>query len=83
MAHSFELMQRDWYKRRKPNSDEVSIVDYEVIDFEKTHNHMCKIKITYSNGKEKVLIARVIFNQLTNVWTIDGMELALKLIERD
>ena len=82
MGYKFELMERDWYKRRKPNDGAPSIVDFEVIAFEKTHNHLCEIKARFNDGQEKILISRVIYNQLTRSWTVDGMELAVKLIEK-
>lgn len=80
MAYNFDIIPRDWHKRRTPSLNLVQPVKVEIPDFQLNHNHICKMNVTYSDQSEKQLIGRVIYNKLTETWTVDGMELAVKVI---
>lgn len=75
------MQERDWYKRRAPNSTILKAVSCTVPDFKKEHNHFCDMFVQYDDGTEKRLFSRVIYNKLTDKWTIDGMHEAAELIE--
>lgn len=78
----YELIEKDWYKRRVPNSKpSPKIINITIDNFEKTHNHMCKMHIEYDDGQTESLVARVIQNQVTKKWTVDGMKVAVRVIE--
>lgn len=79
--YQFEIIKKDWQKRRKPDANPIAPVSVVIPDFKKEKNHMCKMLVTFNDGTEKSLISRVIQNQITKVWTVDGMEVAVKLIE--
>jgi len=51
------------------------------LDFAKTHNHFCKMVITYCDSSEETLISRVIFNEVKQHWLVDGMSVAVRLID--
>ncbi|MCH2058529.1 MAG: hypothetical protein MK214_18355 [Thalassotalea sp.] len=82
-AFTFELIARDWYKRRTPKDKVVTPLSVEIPEFKLTHNHICKMQVNYSDGSEKQLIGRVIYNKLADRWTVDGMELAVNVIENN
>jgi|GEM_PF-1834149 len=42
-----------------------------------------RLGINYSDGSKKELIGRVIYNKLNDYWTVDGMEVAVRVIEGD
>ena len=37
--------------------------------------------VLFDNGARKTLIARVIYNKMKGYWTVDGMEVAVKVLE--
>lgn len=81
-SYLFELMPRDWYKRRTPNRPEPEPVEIvSVVPFDKVHNLMCTMTVRYSNGTEKQLLSRVLYNKLQDHWAVDAMSVAAKLIE--
>lgn len=75
----YEVIEKSWSKRRKPDQAK-EIRDIKFIDFKKEHNHFCKMIVMYSDGSEKILISRVIFNEIKKHWTIDGMHVAVRLL---
>lgn len=77
----FEIITKDWYKRRRPEEQAITPVSVTIPEYQAVANHMCKMYVTYSNGSVKPLISRVIFNKLTNQWTVDGMEIAVRVFE--
>lgn len=81
MARMFKIIEKDWYKRRTPAGKEISPVHVAIPDYQKTHNHICNMVVSYSDGSTKALIARVLFNEFNNQWSVDGMEVAVKVIE--
>ncbi|NMP32530.1 hypothetical protein HII17_13250 [Thalassotalea sp. M1531] len=81
MTFQFEIIERDWYKRRSPKEAIIKPVSVTIPDYTSTHNHMCKMHVVYSDKSEKSLIGRVIYNKLNDRWTVDGMELAVNVVE--
>lgn len=80
MVAKFQIIAKDWYKRRRPDEGKVVPISVEIPDYQPIANHMCKMHVTFSDGTTKQLISRVIFNKLTQQWTVDGMEVAVKVI---
>ncbi|MCO7223460.1 hypothetical protein [Pleionea sp. CnH1-48] len=76
----FEVLPKDWFKRRKPVKSP-NIIKVEVDDFKKQPNHFCRIRVYYDDDSEKSLIGRVLYNSIKEHWTVDGMEVAVRLIE--
>jgi len=76
----YELIEKSWSKRRK--LDEKSQVSHiEFIDFKKEHNHFCKLQVTYEDGSSQSYVSRVIYNEIKQQWIVDGMHIAVRLIE--
>ncbi|WP_444995909.1 hypothetical protein [Aliikangiella sp. IMCC44359] len=76
----YEIITKSWSKRRKIDDEEV-IKDIQLIDFKKEHNHFCKMLVIYQNKTEKILLARVIYNEIKQHWSVDGMSVAIRLLE--
>lgn len=74
----YEIIQKSWSKRRKLDQQK-QINNIKFIDFKREHNHFCEMFVQYADGSEDTLISRVIFNQIKQHWTIDGMQVAVKL----
>ena len=81
MAVRFVIIEKDWYKRRSPNTSLATPIHVEIPDYQALANHMCQMKVTYSDHSHKTLISRVLQNQITKEWTVDGMEVAVKVVE--
>jgi len=77
----FTIIAKDWYKRRTPSENKVSPVEVDIPDYQATHNHICNMAVSYSDGSSKVLIARVLFNEFTHQWTVDGMEVSVRVYD--
>lgn len=80
LNRTFEIIEKDWYKRRAPGIKAVIPISVEIPAYQETHNLMCDMVVTFNDGSKKTLLARVIQNKLTQVWTVDGMEVAVKVI---
>lgn len=76
----YEIIEKDWYKRRAPDQKSKVPVHVDIPDFKMEANHMCKMFVTYDDNSQKALLARVIQNQITKQWTVDGMEVAVRVI---
>lgn len=76
----YEIIEKDWYKRRVP-STAPKAVSVAFDNLQQQANHMCKMHVTFDNGEIKQLISRVIYNKLNNTWSVDGMEVAVRIIE--
>ena len=81
LNYTFQILARDWHKRRKPSHKTIEPISVEIPNFMLEHNHMCTMVVTYSDDSKKELIARVIHNQLAQRWTVDGMEVAVEVVE--
>jgi hypothetical protein len=75
-----EILKRNWYKRRVPEQKDDNISSVEVIGYEQTHNHFCKLKVTYSNSDVVEYISRVVYNEIKDYWTVDGMHVAVRVL---
>lgn len=63
----------NWSKRR-PTDAPKDIVDIELVDFEKTHNHFCTMKIKYKDSDEYIeLKSRVLHNRIKDTWVVNGI----------
>jgi len=76
----YQIIEKSWSKRRKIDQPKV-VKDITFIDFKKEHNHFCKMLVRYANGSEDMLISRVIFNEIKKHWIVDGMHVAVRLLE--
>ena len=81
MSKKFQIIAKDWYKRRKPTQDNPIAVSVEIPDYQQVANHLCAMDVMFDNGVRKTLIARVIYNKMKGYWTVDGMEVAVKVLE--
>lgn len=81
MARKFEIIQKDWYKRRTITGKQVKPVHVAIPDYKPIHNHICNMIVSYDDDSLKTLIARVLYNELTNKWTVDGMEVSVTVVE--
>ena len=80
MNYKFEIIPKSWSKRRKPGAEHkpVSVV---IPDFELKHQHFCNMEVTYEDGSKQTFLSRVLQNKITQAWTVDGMHIAVKVIE--
>jgi len=78
--YHFELIERNWYKRRYPIPDP-DVVSFQVIDYKQEENYFCKVIFVYDNNTVKTMIGRVIQNKIKGHWTIDCMHHALLVSE--
>ena len=76
----YEIIEKSWSKRRKVDQPK-EIKEIKFIDFKKEQNHFCKMEVHYCDGSEQSLISRVIFNEIKNHWIVDGMHVAVKLLD--
>jgi len=76
----YEIITKSWSKRRKLDREK-SILNIEFLDFFKQHNHFCKMLVHYGDGTQESLISRVVYNEIKQYWTIDGMKVAVRLLE--
>ncbi|GHG08258.1 hypothetical protein [Thalassotalea marina] len=81
MARKFDIIHKDWYKRRTLIGRQIKPVHVAIPDYQPIHNHICNMIVSYDDGSLKTLIARVLFNELSNKWTVDGMEVAVTVVE--
>jgi hypothetical protein len=81
LNRTFEIIEKDWYKRRAPDTKMLTPISADIPYYRATPNHMCDMIVTYSDGSKKTLLARVIQNNITKAWTVDGMEIAVKVID--
>ena len=77
----FELIENSWFKRRLP-TEQIKVVEYEVLDFAKIDNHPCVIIATMADGSVHELGARVNVNKIHTLghkepelgrWTVCGI----------
>ena len=74
----YQIIEKSWSKRRKLDKEK-QIQHIHFIDFRKQHNHFCKMQIDYCDGSQQVLLSRVIFNEINQHWTVDGLQVAVRL----
>jgi hypothetical protein len=76
----YEIINKSWSKRRKLDVEK-AITNVEFEDLLKQHNHFCRMLVTYADGSEENLLSRVVFNDINKYWTVDGMKVAVRLID--
>ncbi|MDO6428869.1 hypothetical protein Q4489_17830 [Thalassotalea sp. 1_MG-2023] len=81
MARKFEIIEKDWYKRRTILGKDIKPVHVAIPDYQPVHNYICNMIVSYDDDSLKTLIARVLYNELTSKWTVDGMEVSVMVIE--
>lgn len=81
MARKFEIIQKEWYKRRTLTGKEITPVHVAIPDYQPVHNYICNMIVSYDDDSLKTLISRVLYNELTGKWTVDGMEVSVSVIE--
>lgn len=81
MARKFEIIEKEWYKRRTLTGKEIKPVHVAIPDYQPVHNYICNMIVSYSDDSLKTLISRVLYNELTGKWTVDGMEVSVTVIE--
>lgn len=76
-----EIFERCWYKRRAPTAEKkaVSVV---LVDCELINNSFCTMIVSWNDNSQERLIGRVIYNTIKHYWTVDGMKVAVKIINR-
>lgn len=55
-------------------------VNVAIPDYQQINNHICNMIVSYNDGSVKPLIARVLYNQLTEKWIVDGMAVVVNVI---
>lgn len=82
----FVLQPMSWYKRRRPDEPGASVVDVQVIDFQKQDNQYCRILARYDDGSEVELRGRIMLNRVygdppIEHWTVQGIDPAGRSIQ--
>lgn len=78
---TFEVINKSWHKRRAATAPIVDIVSVEIPDYQPTHGFMCDMHITYSDQSQVTLLGRVLQNKITKQWTVDGMRIAVRVLD--
>jgi len=76
----YQIIEKSWSKRREVDQSK-QVENIEFVDFEKKHNHFCKMQVLYTDGTKDSLISRVIFNEIKKHWSVDGMHVAVRLLD--
>jgi len=77
----FEIIEKDWCKRRAPTKNTITPLSVSIPEYVQEHNYFCDMFVTYSDGSVVKLISRVIQNVKTKQWTVDGMKVAVRVID--
>lgn len=76
----YEVIPKSWSKRRNIDQPK-DVEDIKFIDFKKKHDHFCTMEIQYSDGSKQRLVSRVIYNEIKDHWSVDGMHVAVRLLD--
>ncbi len=79
---NYEIIKKSWSKRRKPDQV-IEIKSIELDNFVKQHNSFCQMRVIFDNEVKQSFSSRVIYNELTKRWIVDGMHVAIRLIENN
>jgi len=79
---AFKSRTLSWFKRRTPTEPTLSVVSVDVPDYKQERDYFCNMVVTYSDGSCETLRARVIQNQITKNWAVDGMKVLADVIEQ-
>ena len=77
--YSFEVIPKSWAKRRSAVAEPVPI-SIEIPDFELKEQHFCNMHVTFDDGNKQSFYSRVLCNHITKQWTVDGMQVAVKVL---
>lgn len=77
----FKIIEKDWFKRRTPAAKQVKVKEVSIPDYKQEHNHFCDMLVEYEDGSREKYIARVVYNEYNDYWTVDGMHVAVRVIE--
>jgi hypothetical protein len=75
----YQIITKSWSKRRQLDTP-LQIISIEFLDFIKQHDHFCKMLVSYSDNTQESLISRVVYNDIKQHWTVDGMKVAVRLL---
>ena len=81
MAREFKIIPKDWYQKRTLTGKIIEPVHVAIPDYQEVHNHICNMIVSYSDDSLKTLIARVLYSDFNEKWTVDGMEVAVTVVE--
>ena len=77
--YQFEIIHKSWSKRRRPVK-EPQPVSAEIADFKLEEQHFCTMQVNYDDGSQQSFYSRVLRNPITQQWTVDGMQVAVRVI---
>ena len=80
--YQFEIIPKSWSKRRRP-VPEPQPIKVDIPDFVLQEQHFCTMQVSYDDGSVKHYYSRVLRNAINGQWTVDGMQVAVKVIEPD
>ena len=81
MTHSFQIIAKFSNKKYFAAEETVKPIGVVIPDYREINNHICNMVVTYNDCSEKSLIGRVNYNNLTDIWTVDAMEMAVNVID--
>ena len=81
MSREFQIIPKNWYKKKRLTGEEVKPVHVAIPNYQAIHDHTCTMITSYSDGTLKRLKARVLYNDLSQQWTVDGVEVAVIVVE--
>ena len=86
--NKFAVMKQDWFKRRIPDRDPITVQRFEVLNFVKKDNAYCDVNVWYSDGSQYFFDARISVNDISLRWTVCGINstghsVLLELIEEN
>ena len=61
--YTFEVLPQSWSKRRSMDKPSRQLLSFEVIDFEQVDSHRCTMKVSFDDGENLSLDARVYVNK--------------------
>lgn len=81
MARMFEIIAKEWCTRRTFTGKKISPVHVAIPDYQPTHEHICNMIVSYSDDSVRTLTARVLYSEFNDQWTVDGMEVEVRVRE--
>lgn len=78
----FEIRKASWFKRRAPTT-ELQAVSVLIPEFLFRHGHFCDMFVTYEDGSKQSYNSRVLQNQITKKWCVDGMHVIVDVVEEE
>jgi len=81
MNHTFKIITNNCYQSNNTVKNHIKAISVSIPDYQEVHNHICTMDVTYNDRSIKSLIARVIYNNLTNDWIVDAKALVVNVID--